>query len=354
MRIEKIQLKKRDKIETWDAIVIKEKKMRISKGIAREIKEKIEYRNIITIVPCLFIKEKDLIIDKETTDLLIIIPTDSNKEVEIFPKESAELIAQDEEHSIFIKKNDHNEVIVSYFLKNKNQIALISKNDYYAKETLSPVHLNESLLMAMKKLSIMNRFRSKTEEEKKISRCVLRGNIFLLNEDIIIHGDKYSTKAIIFENAEIFPVNTPPNQKILTSGNRKFLYITTSKDSKEIDPKKESLYSSPNSKYYENYLTTYHYKDKLYPDPKDNETMMNIIDSGKMEDNLLIDITDEEIENIKIKVKKWKYKSESYFSIESKKDFSNIWDLELIEEKEVYLKELIGNKKTTCKELMER
>lgn len=357
MRIETVEIRKRDKIEIWDAIVTEDKeennktKIRISRKIAKKIKENIEYKSIITIIPCLFIKERNLVIDKEERDLLIMIPGSVNN---IFPEKSAKIIAKDKKHSIIVKKNDQSEILISYTTtEDKNKIALIN-HDYYIKETISPIILNESTMKAIKRLSIMDSFKiNMTKEERKIKECLLRGKIFLLSEEIIIYGSKYSSKALIFENAEIFPVKVPSDQKILTSGNKKFLYITASKDSKEIDPKKESLYSSPNSKYYEVRLTTYHYKDKLHPESK--EEIEKMIDSGLITESLLIDITDipnDKINDIKIKIKEWKYKSISHYS-HNENDFSSIWDLELIEEKEVHLNDLIGNKKMTCKELIE-
>jgi hypothetical protein len=177
--------------------------------------------------------------------------------------------------------------------------------------------------------------------------CVLRGKFYILNEDMIIQGDRYTSSALLFENAQLLTIN---NKTVIKDGNRRYLYIEGYRFTEDVA---ESTYS----KTYRIKIKTYHFQDALHP-----ENVKSIEELEKYgREGIIADITDkipEDIQDVKIQVKTWAYIShvgydcDNDFSSWKCIDYSETYKLELIDTQEVELFKLLGyERKRKCKNL---
>lgn len=193
----------------------------------------------------------------------------------------------------------------------------------------------------------------KTPEEKIMFKCILRGKFFVLDPDMVIWGDRYTSASLLFEDAQALTVY---NKTVLIPGNNRYLYIEAYRFVDDLsDPKEDTYYFPSSSKTYKIKIRTYHYEYLLHPE--NIESIQQLQDLNK---DLFVDVTGrlpEDISNVKIKVKVWSYLlhvgySDNNFCSWKNCDWSEEYGLKLEDEYQVELKLLVGyNRKRKCRNL---
>jgi hypothetical protein len=193
----------------------------------------------------------------------------------------------------------------------------------------------------------------KTSEERVMFDCILRRKFYVMDPDMVIWGDRYFSDALLFENAQAIDVH---GKTILRPGNNRYLYIKAYRFTDDLsDPKEDIYYFPTNSKTYLIKIKTYHYEDLLHPDKI--ESIQQLQELNK---DLFVDVTGrlpEDITDVKITVKVWSYLShvgysDSDFCSWKNCDWSEEYELKLIDEHKVELVKLFGySKKRKCRNL---
>ncbi|MBX0311573.1 MAG: hypothetical protein JHC31_07305 [Sulfurihydrogenibium sp.] len=194
----------------------------------------------------------------------------------------------------------------------------------------------------------------KTEEEKTLFNCILRGKFYVMDPDsIVIWGDRYTSTALMFENAQALNIH---NKTVLRPGNNRYLYIEAYRFVDDLsDPKEDAYYFLSSSKTYKIKIRTYHYGDLLHP-----ENVESIEHLQELNKDIFVDVAGrlpEDIAGVKIKVKVWSYMSwvgysDNNFCSWKNCDWSEEYGLKLEDEYQVELERLLGyNRKRKCRNL---
>jgi hypothetical protein len=195
-----------------------------------------------------------------------------------------------------------------------------------------------------------------TQEELEIFRemaqkkpwevdCALRGKIYVIDNNMIIQGNRHTSTALLFFNAQMLIIN---DKIVLKNGDKKYLYIESYRFT-------DDLSETPTSKTYKVKIKTYHFEDMLHPD-----TIESLEQLQELNKDLLVDASrlPDEIGDIKIKVKVWSYISHSGYDCDNDFaswkciDYGSEYGLKLEDIYEVELFKLLGHeRKRKCKSL---
>jgi hypothetical protein len=189
------------------------------------------------------------------------------------------------------------------------------------------------------------RFKEMTQKEHWKVDCVLRGKIYVLDDNMIIQGNRFTSTALLFFDAQMLVIN---DKVVLKNGDKKYLYIESYRF---VD----DLAETPTSKTYKVKIKTYHFEDMLHPD--NIETIEQLQEMNK---DLLVDASrlPDETDSVKIKVKTWSYISHSGYDRDNDFatwkhiDYSSEYGLKIENIQEIELFELLGyERKKRCKKL---
>ncbi|MBX0310217.1 MAG: hypothetical protein JHC31_00170 [Sulfurihydrogenibium sp.] len=327
MEFKTVEIKKKDKVETWDVLKIGNKEFRLSRRIKNRVKEQLE-ENPYAKIDCMFVKERNLILDKSTSDKLLIVPANT----EIYP--SYELIAEDNDYKLVLVGNE-------CLVKIDKKFVLFTYQDIDNYEVIfeKDMPLNERAFYIIYRMWKMNgRYKYKNKEKW----CKFYG-IDVIDDDICIW--RYSYKDIVvFDNAELIKVyGSGDVDYIVVKGDKKYLMI------------RGQHYTESLKDGFKGTVITFHSdRVQLHPDFEDKEK----IKSMDWDDLLVVaEIPDFDI---KITMKRWEYLGKSFYFENDwydepyqsgYSDYTESTEARLIEEKEFALKDIL-KKCETCKEIM--
>jgi hypothetical protein len=327
MEFKTIEIKKKDKVETWDVLKIGNKEFRLSRRVKNRIKEELE-ENSYAKIDCMFIKEKNLILDKSTSDKFLIVPANS----EIYP--SCELIAEDEDYKLVLIGNE-------CLVKIDKKFVLFTYQDIDSYEVIfeKDMPLDERTFHIVYRMWKMNgRYKYKNKEKW----CKFY-TIDVIDDDICIWRYDYKD-VVVFDNAELIKVHGSGNvDYIVVKGDKKYLMI-----------RGKSYTESLNDGFRGTVITFHSNEVQLHPNFEDKERIK------AMDWNDLLAITEIPNFDIKIVMKRWEYLGKSfYFENDAYdeayqsgySDYSETSEVKLVEEKEFVLKDVL-KKCETCKDLM--
>ena len=324
MRIETIELRKKDRIEQWKVF-----KFDNGKTFRFTNKMFVEYRIWKDKFlghfqyKCLFVPQKNLFIDKDRKDRVIIIPTSTEFKI----NSEYKLLAKDSTHTmILLEHND--DILIEYPVEqNKKRYVWFGSQEINNDQIIQIVEVESNVNLDIEMMKKIHK-----EKNNNIKFGFLRySSISTIDENIKIHKDE-NHEILIAENAQLVKAleyySTWKN--VLIPGNKKYIEV--------------NMCGGEGTKY------TYH-SDIIPLITNNNEEVIRAI----KEDRILYALTEIpghiNTKDIEITIKTWSYDAKSYYhentyydeAYQSEvSDYTEYFDIKLVKEEKVKLSEILN------------
>ncbi|MBX0312555.1 MAG: hypothetical protein JHC31_12425 [Sulfurihydrogenibium sp.] len=325
MKVETIEIKKQDKVELWKVFKFEDgKTFRFTNKMFVEYtiwKEKyldhFQYR-------CLFVSQKNLFIDKDKRDRVIIIPTISDN----FKINSKyKLLARDNTHTMILL--DHNnDILIEYPIdENKKRYVWFGSQESNNKQIVQIVEVENDVNLDIETIK-------KVYEKKnnKIKFGFLRySSVSTIDDSIKIHKDE-NHEILIAENAQLVRALDCYTlwKNVLIPGGKRYLEV--------------NMHGSSGTKY------TYH-SDTIPLITDNDKEIIKAIKDEKIVYALAEIPNNIDIKDIEITIKKWSYDAKSYHHENTYydepyqsevSDYTEYSNIKLIKEEKVKLSDLLN------------
>lgn len=328
MRVETIQIKKKDKIEEWKVFQFEDgKNFRFTNRMFLEYRIwKDKFLGHFQYW-CLFIPEKNLFIDKDRKHRVIIVPTSNNFKI----NSDYILLAKDNSHTmILINHND--DVIVEYDIEGKKRYVWFggqekANND---EEAIQIVDVEKDFSLDLETIKKIHKRKNYSSSFKFLDYFTTV--IININGSVKAHKG-IDHKILLAENAQhIRALDCYTTWKnVLIGGNKRYI---------EVEMRKGN-----------GVVYTYHSDNNISLIPNDNKLIEKAIEDDRVLHAFAEIPNNIDLQNIEIIIKTWSYDAHSHYAENTYyceayqcevSDYTEYSNIKLIKEEKVKLTDLLN------------
>jgi hypothetical protein len=323
MRVETIQIKKKDRVEEWKVFQFEDgKTFRFTNKMFLEYRIwKDKYLGHFQYW-CLFIPQKNLFIDKDKKHRVIIIPANNFTVV----NSHYTLLTKDNHHAMILI--DHNnDVLIEYKVENRKRYIWFGGQEKNEDQVIQIVEVENDAVLDLETIKRVYEKKNNSISFKFLDYFTTS----IIDEEVKIHKST-NHKIILAENAQhVKALDSYTTWKnVLISGNKKYVEV--------------GMYKGDGVVY------TYH-SDDIPLIPNDND----IIEKAIKDEEILYafaEIPDDiNLQNVEITIKKWEYDAHSHYAENTYyceayqcevSDYTSYSDKKLLKEEKVKLTDLLN------------
>jgi hypothetical protein len=321
MKIETIQIKKKDKVEEWKLFKFDDgKTFRFTNKMFLEYRVWREKYLSHFQYKCFFIPEKNLFIDKEKKDRVIILPTSTEFKI----NSDYTLLAKDNNHTMMLI-NHNDDILIEYEIENKKRYVWFGSQTSNDEQAIQIIEVQKDVVLDIETMKKINKRKNNIVRFQFLEYFTTS-----IADDIIKLHKGRDHRILVAENAQhVRALDCYTSWKnVLLNGNKKYIEV-------EMYKKNGIVY-------------TYHLDD-IPLIPNDN----NMIEKAIKDDKILHAFAEIPNLDIEITIKTWVYNAESHYSENSfyceayqceVSDYTEYSDIKLIKEEKVKLSDLLNVK----------